>query len=627
MDVFDPGTLGRALDHLPLPTWVWVPAGEGDFRLAAFNRAALDLGGDVVRAAVGELASALHADEADMLDGLRHCLSEGEACHREFANRSALYASVERVGMLFARPAPGTVVAHLETPVSPREAETQGALSPDEQGAFLRRLLANLPGMAYRCRNDVAWTMEFLSPGCEALTGLAPEALIGNRDRSFGSLIHAEDRDLVWSMVQAGLEARGRFDVAYRLRRPDGSVRWVWEQGAGIGTPDPEDGSFPLIEGFATDITERHELATELRDTEQRYRFLVEQSLAGVYVIERGRFTYVNQRFAEIFGREVAEILALDDTLPLVHPEDRGQVRENLRLRETGETAKVEQVFRGIRKPDDATIHVEAHGSVVQSDEHPIILGVLLDVSDSVRASERYHHAQKMEALGRLAGGIAHDFNNVLSVIRTLAEILRSEQDDHSTGAEDLDEMVRAAERGAALSRQLMTFSKPSASRLERVSLSDAVAELTSMLERIVGDDVCMTIDLAPSLPVVAVDPSHLEQVIMNLVINARDAMPEGGTLTLRTGVADPGRLEPAPAGAVFLSVADTGVGIPEDMRRRIFEPFVTTKGTGGTGLGLGNVWTIADGYGGLVDVDSTIDEGSTFTIVLPVAAPSSDVG
>jgi signal transduction histidine kinase len=210
-------------------------------------------------------------------------------------------------------------------------------------------------------------------------------------------------------------------------------------------------------------------------------------------------------------------------------------------------------------------------------------------------------------------------------VIRTLAELLRRDQAADSPVVDDLDEMIQAAERGASLSRQLMAFSKPSARHAQRVSLSDVVAALVPMLERIVGADVRMTFDLAPNLPAAEVDPSQIEQVIMNLVINARDAMPEGGDLTIRTDVAESDRLEHAPAGAVTLQVTDTGMGIPEPMLRRIFEPFVTTKGDLGTGLGLCNVWTIADGYGGLVEVESEVGEGSTFTFVLPVAPPEDD--
>lgn len=606
----EPHGLGRALDHLPLPTWVWEPVPDGGFRLAAFNRAALSLSGDALRGAVGRLASELHDAGSPVLDDLEACRSGSGPRQRELHPRSPLYPPGGGYRFLYA-PLDDMILVHVE----PLADEDTGHLK--EPVSFLWRLLGNLPGLAYRCRNDANWTMEFVSPGCEALTGLPAAALVENRVCSFASLIHPDDRAFVWNAVQAGLEDRGRFDVAYRIVRPDGSQRWVWEQGAGV---EAEDGSggFIALEGFITDITDRHELAVELRQTEQQFQILVEHALAGVYLIEDGRFSYVNQRFAEIFGYSADHIRGLDSILELVHPEDREQVRDNLRRRVQGETDQVEQVFRGVRGDDGAVIHVEAHGTVVQRKERPVILGMLLDVTDRMRASERYHQAQKMEALGRLAGGIAHDFNNVLSVIRTLAELLQLELSSEPSVAEDLAEMTRAAERGAALSRQLMNFSRPRPDHLERVSLSDVVKELTPMLERILGADVRLATDLAQDLAPVDVDPSHLEQVVMNLVINARDAMPDGGTLSVRTGLAERGPQARQPF--VFVEVQDTGTGMPESVRRRIFEPFYTTKGSQGTGLGLGNVWSITDRYGGSVDVTTVEGVGSTFTVLLPVA-------
>jgi two-component system, cell cycle sensor histidine kinase and response regulator CckA len=614
MEKFDPASLGRALDHLPLATWIWVPDERGVLRLTGFNRAAMALSGEDLRGAIGEAATEWLPAGSPVARDLQDCLAGAGPRERELGEYPPLIPAPGRHRLVCATPLPGMVLLHAQPLADP------AARDPADPASFLRRLLANLPGMAYRCRNDPDWTMEFVSPGSEALTGLPARALLENRERTFASLVHPDDRDMVWQVVQEGLRGRGRFDVAYRIVRPDGAVRWVWEQGTGVEGGDAGDG-VETIEGFITDITDRHELALELREKEQQYHILVEQDLAGVYLIEKGRLVYVNGRTAEIFGRTVEDLLALGSVLEVVHPDDREEVRENLRLREAGEAQRIEYGFRALRAPDDEVIHIEAHGSVVERGGRKMILGVLQDVSHRVRAAERYHHTQKMEALGRLAGGIAHDFNNVLSVIRTLAELLSLELEGRTALTEDLEEMKRAAERGASLSRQLMTFSRPRPDHVERLSLSAAVEDLIPMLERILGADVRLVRDLDPELPEVEVDPSHVEQILMNLVINARDAMPQGGHITLRTGRGQ------GPAGAdsalgvhVWVEVSDTGIGIPETLRRRIFEPFFTTKGTQGTGLGLGNVWSIVDGYGGSVDVSSEVGRGSSFTVRLPMA-------
>lgn len=241
--------------------------------------------------------------------------------------------------------------------------------------------------------------------------------------------------------------------------------------------------------------------------------------------------------------------------------------------------------------------------------------------------SERRRHALRMEAVGRLAGGIAHDFNNMLTVMIGFAEQLETEIGGH----ESLTQVVRAAQRAADLTRQLLAFSRQQVLRPQVVDVAGVVTSMGGMVDRIIGDDVVLAIDAPGGLPNVCADPTQLEQIVMNLAINARDAMSRGGHLTIavRRAVLEtprPGRgVEPA-GEYVQLTVTDTGAGIPPDLLNKVFEPFFTTKGIHGTGLGLSTVYGIVKQSGGFIWVDSEVGVGTTFTIDLPVTSVQKEV-
>jgi CheY-like chemotaxis protein len=226
-----------------------------------------------------------------------------------------------------------------------------------------------------------------------------------------------------------------------------------------------------------------------------------------------------------------------------------------------------------------------------------------------------------MEAIGRLAGGVAHDFNNLLTVIHGSCEMLDAHPACPPELAELLDMIRGAAERGSALTRQLLAFSRRQVLLPRPVQLNDLLTNLEKLLRRLIGENVALTTDLAADLGCTLADPGQLEQVVMNLVVNARDAMPGGGTIALTTRNVDlPGAAGPAPG--VMLAVADTGHGMDEDTRRHIFEPFFTTKEPGkGTGLGLATVYGIVQQSGGFLRVDSRVGRGTTFQVFLPRAA------
>jgi signal transduction histidine kinase len=250
------------------------------------------------------------------------------------------------------------------------------------------------------------------------------------------------------------------------------------------------------------------------------------------------------------------------------------------------------------------------------------------DLTELRELEHSLHQAQKMEAVGRLAGGIAHDFNNLLTIILGYGELLVARSDVPEEVVQDSTEIVKAARSAAALTRQLLAFSRRSMLEPRITNLNDVVMQVQSLLERLLGADIALDIRLAPGLQPVRVDPGHLEQVIMNLAVNARDAMPEGGRLTIETAnltidqhfVAEHRGAAAGPHAVI--SVADTGVGMDEGVKARLFEPFFTTKELGkGTGLGLATVYGAVKQSGGSIWVDSEPGKGTTFRILLPVAA------
>ena len=488
---------------------------------------------------------------------------------------------------------------------------------PPEGDAFLRRLLRSFPGMAYRRRNDAGWTMEFVSPGALALTGFEPRDLIENRVVSYRDLAHPDDHETVEQAVRESILSGSGFQVAYRIHRVDGRERRVVEHGFPVfgvaGSPE-------AIEGWITDVTEQRDLAERSANREDQFRALVEQSLAGVYLVREGRFRYANPRLADIFGYSVEELLSLPSIREVVHPDDHALVTENVRKRIDGEVDQLRYEFRVNRKDGQERV-VEVHGRRIEIEDGPAVMGTLLDVTERKRHEHRYHEAQMMAALGRLARGVAHDLNNFLAVIKSTAELAMLDRPQDTALADDLREVVAAADRGAALSRQLARFGRGRSGPITPVSLGTLIRDLQPVLERVLGKDVALKVAIEPNLPPVAVDPTHADEVVMNLVLNARDAMPEGGSIDINV-FRDPAAADGSAhsAARVVLEVSDTGVGIPPETLKHIFEPYFTTKGEEGTGLGLANVWRIVTDAGGTVDVTSTGGKGATFRICLPTA-------
>ncbi len=364
----------------------------------------------------------------------------------------------------------------------------------------------------------------------------------------------------------------------------------------------------------------------ELRESELRYRGLVEHSPDAILVHREMRLAFVNDAAAQLLGAADSAELIGRTVLDFVHASDRvevvGRINRNGVLRQPTPPLEARML-----RLDGATIFVETVGMPFTLDGQQAVLTIIRDVSERKRLEDHVRQAQRMEAVGQLAGGIAHDFNNLLTVITSYSAMLLSEQSTSPEVRADLEEIKNAADRAAALTRQLLAFSRRQLLQPRVLDVNELTLNLEKMLRRLLREDIELVTELEPALGLVHADPGQLEQVIVNLAVNARDAMPDGGRLTIQTGnvTLDEGfgaLPDGGPGDYVMLAVSDTGHGMTDAVKAHIFEPFFTTKETGkGTGLGLSTVYGIVQQSGASIEVRSQPGSGTTFTIYLPLAS------
>jgi two-component system cell cycle sensor histidine kinase/response regulator CckA len=375
---------------------------------------------------------------------------------------------------------------------------------------------------------------------------------------------------------------------------------------------------------------ERDRDKTQLRAAEDRYRTLVECLPAITYIAELGadgQWRYVSPQIKSILGFSPQEWCSNRmNWLSHIHPEDREiALAAEKRIQETHNIFQAEyRMFardgRVMWFRDEAVMLPGAAG-----DRELLMHGVLYDITEHKRLEEQLRHSQKLEAMGHLAGGVAHDFNNLLMVIQAHNERLRGRLPADDAAHKDATEIERAVTRAAALTQQLLAFSRRQVLQLKTLDLSAVVTEVAKMLDRLIPANIELNILPATSLHHIKADPGQMEQVILNLAVNARDAMPQGGRLTIQTGNVElhqshAGSHAPIPPGKyVVLTVTDNGIGMHSDTQAHIFEPFFTTKKPGkGTGLGLAIVYGVVKQTGGWITTSSELERGTTFDIYFP---------
>jgi two-component system cell cycle sensor histidine kinase/response regulator CckA len=386
------------------------------------------------------------------------------------------------------------------------------------------------------------------------------------------------------------------------------------------------DGKLAGTIAVAVDVSERTRNQHAREEAETLYRSLVEQLSAVTYIAElgvEGQWLFVSPQIESLLGYSAREWRAnAANWIENVHPEDRHIVMAAEAAAEAGNPFRAE--YRMFRR-DGKVIWINDSGSLVPGpDGRSLLHGVLLDVTEQKQLQVHLSHSQRMEAVGQLASGVAHDFNNLLTIIKGYSSVLL----DRNPGGPDAHaarEIQQAAERAAALTHQLLAFSRKQTLQPRVLDLNKIVHGMEMMLRRVLTENVELSVHTATDLGSVKADPVQMEQVLINLVVNARDAMPEGGRLTIATSrqelVKDTGEGESLRrAGSyVMLSVSDNGTGMDSDTRARIFEPFFTTKEVGkGTGLGLATVYGIIKQSNGHIEVESEPGKGATFRVSLP---------
>lgn len=515
-----------------------------------------------------------------------------------------------------------------------------------EAEAKYRQLVEQVPAISYVAEAGAQGPFLYLSPQVNKILGYRPEDCLADPGFWWNHL-NPEDHGVA-SMEDTWEEGRP-FQVEYRMFRQDG--REVWLRDDAVIVVDPHTGK-GLTRGLLIDITEqkradeaRRKVEGALRESEERYRVFVSQSTEGIFrmeydppvpcdlpiaeqlklALECGYMAECNDAMARMYGRASAAELTgkkLVEFLVLRDPVTR-QFMENF-------------VRAGYRATDEESREIDAQGQRrifrntmmgIVADGHWVrSWGISRDVTERVQLEEQLRNAQQMEAVGRLAGGVAHDFNNILSIIMGHGELLLRTGEVDERVRNGLEQIRRAAQRAAALTQQLLAFGRKQVLQPRVLDLNESVTEIQMMLARVIGEDIELVASLHPSLLPVKADPSQIEQVLMNLAINARDAMPQGGRLTMETSntalTADQARECDLAAGRyVMLKVSDTGHGMDSATLAHIFEPFLTTKPRGkGTGLGLATVYGILKQSGGSIRVESEANRGSVFRIYLPAA-------
>ena len=428
-----------------------------------------------------------------------------------------------------------------------------------------------------------------------------------------------QDVDRLEPEVRRSLAQTRKWSSPMMVRRPDGSRISVE-----MTVNAMADGGTVCV---CRDLSERNEAERARAEAEAKYRTLVEQVNAITYIAEigiEGQWYYVSPQVESILGYTVDEWLTISrNWANIIHPDDLEAVMEAEEASKRGEPFQAE--YRARRK-DGREVWLNDTGVVVQgSNSHPVMEGIIVDVTERKQLETQLQQSRKMEAVGRLAGGIAHDFNNLLTIITGYTDLALSRASVPLELRTDIERIENAAGRAAALVRQLLAFSRKQVLQPKTLDLNAIVLNMDKLLRRLMDENITMTTKVAENLGNVKADPAQIEQVIMNLVVNARDAMPKGGRLVLETYNVDLdatyafGHMSVKPGPYVMLAVSDTGVGMDADTVAHIFEPFYTTKESGrGTGLGLSTVYGIVKQSGGYIWVYSEPGKGSTFKVYLP---------
>lgn len=501
-----------------------------------------------------------------------------------------------------------------------------------------RQLVEQVPAISYVAEPGEFGRFHYISPQVEHILGFTPEEWMAD-DHTWFNVLHPDDAA---KTLAAEHRREGElYRVEYRTRARDG--REVWLRDEAVFVRDVVETGNLLMRGLLVDITERKRAEDARRESEERYRVFVAQTSEGIYRTEHDPPVPLNAPLAEQIRLSLASgyIAECNDAMAKMYGLNEARELLGKRLSEfliadDPVTKEFMETFltSGYRITDWESHERDAQGrtrvfrntmvGIVDKGCLVRTWGIQRDVTARMHLEEQLRNAQQLEAIGRLAGGVAHDFNNILSIIMGHGELLLGAVGADEQARNGLEQIGRAAERAASLTQQLLAFSRKQVLQPKVLNLNDAVADVQKMLSRVIGEDIELIASLHPSLASVKADPGQVEQVLMNLAVNARDAMPHGGKLMMETSNVEVGEelardLDLVPGEYAMLRVTDTGHGMDAGTLAHIFEPFFTTKPRGkGTGLGLATVWGIVKQSGGSIRVESEAERGSAFRIYLP---------
>jgi PAS domain S-box-containing protein len=473
---------------------------------------------------------------------------------------------------------------------------------------------------------DATGTVLYQSHSAERIVGYTAEE---RRGRNALELVHPDDRLSVAKKLGECRARAGEIVLAkFRGHRKDGQLLHL----EGTAANHLHEPAVRAIVINYRDVTEREHAAEALRVSEERFRLVSRATNDAVWDLDIAAGTvWWSDSVRTLFGFAADEV-GRDATwwADRVHADDRDRVLATSQAALDQGEASWSAEFR-FRRGDGSYARVVDRAYILRNAEGRAVrmLGSMMDVTERRSLEEQLVQAQKMEAVGRLAGGIAHDFNNLLTAILGYGDLMMPKLHDPTLRGK-MQEIRKAAERASALTRQLLAFSRKQVLVPEVVPVASLIGEMSKMLRRLIGEDIELVTPMLPAAAAVRADPGQLEQVLMNLAVNSRDAMPRGGKLTIEVAVVEPDDAfckdhpDVAPGPQVVISVTDTGVGMDAEVRKHIFEPFFTTKELGrGTGLGLATVYGIVKQSGGHIEVDTAPARGTTFRIFLPaVEAP-----
>lgn len=460
------------------------------------------------------------------------------------------------------------------------------------------------------------------SEACFAVTGYRAEEFAAD-DYLWIRIVVEEDHDLIRRQVDHVLSGLSPPPVEHRIIRKDGVMRWV--ESTVVPSFDAQ-GNLVSYDGIIRDISERKEAERSLRISEEKFSkaFRSGPTFVTISTLNEGRYIDINDAFLETGGYKREEIIGTTESELgcWVNPDDRHRLVTI--LREKGIVNNEEVNFR--IKPG-VILSVLWSAETIDIKGEICIIAVILDITERKMLESQLLQSQKMEAVGQLAGGVAHDFNNILTAIISYGYLLKKRLKEGDPLNENIDKILVLANRASNITQGLLTFSRKRYLELSPVKLNDIIISSEKLLSKFIGEDIVIRTKLTHKEPVITADRTQIEQVIVNLATNARDAMPNGGTLTIETelvalddnfikyhGFGKPGMY-------AYLAVTDTGVGMSEETRQKIFEPFFTTKDVGkGTGLGLAITYGIIKQHLGYVNIYSESGKGTTFKIYLPAA-------